>query len=88
MRLILWPIQTDIDYDILDKLGKDISREFENIKLTLDVQVELKRTIKLQSSINERTSQWNSLEILESLNKLTSSKEIMILGISNIRCIF
>jgi archaemetzincin len=86
VQLILWPIpiQTDIDYDILDKLGKDISKEFENIKLTLDVHVELKRTIKLQSSINERTSQWNSLEILESLDKLTSSKEIRILGISNI----
>lgn len=84
MHLILQPIQVDLDYNILNKLGNDISREFENIKLTLDVRVELKTATSFQSSINKRRNQWNSFKILEWLNKFKADKETRILGMFDI----
>ena len=81
MRLILWPIQVDLDYNILDKLGNDISKEFEDIKLTLDVHIDLKTATNFQSSVNKRRNQWNSFKILEWLNKFSPSKATRILGI-------
>ena len=81
MRLILWPIQADVDYNILDKLGNDISKEFEDIKLTLDVHIDLKTPTNFQSSVNNRRNQWNSFKILEWLSKFRRSKATRILGI-------
>jgi hypothetical protein len=66
VHLILWPIKADLDYNILDKLRSDISKEFEDINLTLDVHIDLKTPTNFQSSsVNKRRNQWNSFKILE-----------------------
>lgn len=84
VQLILLPIQASLDCSILDKLANDISREFENIKLTLDIRVELQTATGLQSSINKRRNQWNSFKILEWLEKFRPNKATKILGIFDI----
>lgn len=84
MQLILLPIQAELDCSILDNLTNDISREFENIKLTLDVRVELKTATSFQSSVNKRRNQWNSFKILEWLEKFRPNKATKILGIFDI----
>ena len=81
MHLILWPIKADLDYNILDKLGSDISKEFEDINLTLDVHIDLKTPTNFQSSVNKRRNQWNSFKILEWLDNFRPSKATRILGI-------
>jgi archaemetzincin len=81
VHLILWPIKANLDYNILDKLGSDISKEFEDINLTLDVHIDLKRATNFQSSVNKRRNQWNSFKILEWLNNFRPSKATRILGI-------
>ena len=63
MHLILWHIKADLDYNILDKLGNDISKEFEDIKLTLDVHIDLKTPTNFQRSVIKRRNQWNSFKI-------------------------
>lgn len=84
MHLILWPIQSDLDNNILGKLGSDISKEFEDINLTLDVHIDFKTATNFQSSVNKRRNQWNSFKILEWLNKFRASKATRILGILDI----
>jgi archaemetzincin len=84
VQLILCPIRADLDYNILGKLGSDISKEFEQIKLTLDVHIDLKTATNFQSSINKRRNQWNSFKILEWLNKFRANKATRILGILDI----
>jgi len=84
VQLILLPIETDLDYSILDKLANDISGEFENIKLTLDISVELQIASGIQSSVNKRRNQWNSFKILEWLEKFRPNKATKILGIFDI----
>jgi archaemetzincin len=84
VHLILWSIQADLDYNILDKLGNDISKEFEDIKLTLDVHIDLKTATNFQSSVNKHRNQCNSFKILEWLNKFRPNKATRILGIVDI----
>jgi archaemetzincin len=84
VHLILWPIQADLDYNILDKLGNDTSKEFGDIKLTLDVHIDLKIATNFQSSVNKHRNQWNSFKILELLNKFRPNKATRILGIVDI----
>jgi archaemetzincin len=84
VHLILWPIQADLDYNILVKLGSDISKEFEDIKLTLDVHIDLKTATNFQPSFNKRRNQWNSFKILQWLNKFRPNKATRILGILDI----
>jgi len=84
VQLILLPVQTDLDCSILDKLTNDISREFENIKLTLDIRVELQTGTDFPFSVNKRRNQWNSFKILEWLEKFRPNKATKILGIFDI----
>jgi len=84
VQLILLPVQTDLDRSILDKLTNDISREFENIKLTLDIRVELQTGTDFPFSVNKRRNQWNSFKILEWLEKFRPNKATKILGIFDI----
>ena len=84
VQLILLPVQTDLDCSILDKLTNDISREFENIKLTLDIRVELQTATDFPFSVNKRRNQWNSFKILEWLEKFRPNKATKILGIFDI----
>jgi len=84
VHLILWPIKADLGYNILDKLGNDISKEFENIKLTLDVHIDLNTPTHFQPSVIKRRNQWNSFNILEWLNKFRPNKATRILGILDI----
>jgi archaemetzincin len=84
VHLILWPIQSDLDNNILGKLGSDISKEFEDINLTLDVHIDFKTATNFQSSVNKRRNQWNSFKILEWLNKFRAYKATRILGILDI----
>jgi archaemetzincin len=84
VQLILLHVQTDLDCSILDKLTNDISREFENIKLTLDIRVELQTGTDFPFSVNKRRNQWNSFKILEWLEKFRPNKATKILGIFDI----
>jgi archaemetzincin len=84
VHLIIWTIKADLDYNILDKLGNDISKEFEDIKLTLDVHIDLNTPTNFQPSVIKRRNQWNSFNILEWLNKFRPNKATRILGILDI----
>jgi hypothetical protein len=69
VHLILWTLHADLGYDILHNLGNDISKEFKDIKLTLNVRAEPKTVSGFPSLINKRRNQWNSFKLLEWLNK-------------------
>jgi len=84
VHLILWPIHADLGYDILHNIGNDISKEFKDIKLTLNVRGELNTVSDCQSLINKRRNQWNSFKLLEWLNKSKHDKGTKILAIFDI----
>jgi archaemetzincin len=84
VHLILWPIQADLGYNILRNLGNDISKEFEDIKITLNVHAKQKTVSSFQSLINKRRNQWNSFKLLEWLNKSKHDKGTKILAILDV----
>jgi archaemetzincin len=84
VHLILWPIQADLGYNILHNLGNDISKEFEDIKITLNVHAKQKTVSSFQSLINKRRNQWNSFKLLEWLNKSKHDKGTKILAIFDV----
>ena len=69
MEIIVQPVLAELDYRTLDDLRKDISREFENINVTIATDnnsnlVELKKDIIFQSSFDKHRNQWYSPKLL------------------------
>jgi archaemetzincin len=66
VEIIVRPFLTELDYGTLNNLGNDISREFENIKVTIATVskdsnlVQLKKT----SSFDKSRNQWYSPKLL------------------------
>jgi archaemetzincin len=79
--LNLWLIWADLGYNTLHNLGNDISKEFEGIKLTLNVSTKLKTVSGFEPLINKRRNQWNSFKLLEWLNKSQHDRGTKILAV-------
>src|SRR5438093_8126428 len=67
VEIIVQPVLALLDYRILDNLSNDISREFENMKVTVAIAVKepnLAQTLKATSFDNYR-NQWYSPKLLD-----------------------
>jgi archaemetzincin len=71
VEIVLQPLLAELDYRTLNNLGKDISREFENIKVTVPTDadnsnlIQLEKDIDFQSSFNKHRNQWYSPKLLD-----------------------
>lgn len=67
MRIILYPILATLDYRTLNSLAKDISKEFENTKVTVgSSRTQFDAETVLQSNFDRNRNQWNSPKLLGS----------------------
>lgn len=70
MEIIVRPFLAELDYSTLNNLGKDISREFENMKVTIATGnnsnlVHLKKDAAFQSSFDKDRNQCYSPKLLD-----------------------
>jgi archaemetzincin len=83
MRIILYPILATLDYRTLNSLAKDISKEFENTKVTVgSSRTQFDAEKVLQSNFDRNRNQWNSPKLLgsflEKFNPATGTKTLVI----------
>jgi hypothetical protein len=82
MEIIIEPLLTEFDENILHNLAHDVSREFEHIRVrassaaTDTVVSSLKKDGVFQSSFDTRRNQWNSPKLLDSFYENLSPKRI------------
>jgi len=80
----------ELDYTTLNNLGKDISREFENIKVTVATGnnsnlVQLKKDTVFESSFDRHRNQWYSPKLLDwFFEKFRPNKDTIILFILDV----
>ena len=85
MKIILQPVAANLDYNALCLLAKDISQEFENIKVTIGTSIEPREDIDFQSAFDRGRNQWDSFKLLEwFLGKFNHVRGTKILGILDI----
>jgi archaemetzincin len=86
VKIILQPVAANLDYNALCLLAKDISQEFENIKVTIGTSsIEPRKDIDFQSAFDRRRNQWHSFKLLEwFLGKFNHVRGTKILGILDI----
>jgi len=78
-------VTVKLDYNTLCLLGKDISREFENVKVTVGNSIESHSNPEFQSAFERRRNQWDSFKLLEWFTKkFNPSRGTKILGIFDI----
>jgi archaemetzincin len=70
VEILVQPFLAELDYATLNNLGKDISREFENIKVTVATSnnsnlIQLEKDIGFQSSFDKHRNQWYSPRLLD-----------------------
>jgi archaemetzincin len=66
VKVLLYPVTVKLDYNTLCLLAKDISREFENVKVTVGNSIESHSNPEFQSAFERRRNQWDSFKLLES----------------------
>jgi archaemetzincin len=70
VEIIVQPFLTELDNTILENLRNDISREFENVKVTVasvannSNLTQIKKDIAFQSSFDKHRNQWYSPKLL------------------------
>ncbi len=91
MEIVLQPVLADLDNNTLNNLGNDISREFENIKVTVSSAtnysnlMQLKKDITFQSSFDNHRNQWYSPKLLDwFFEKFRPNKDTKILFILDV----
>jgi len=90
VEIIVQPILAQLDYRTLDNLRKDISREFENIKVTVATGnnsnlVQLKKDTVFESSFDRHRNQWYSPKLLDwFFEKFSLNKDTKILFILDV----
>jgi predicted Zn-dependent protease len=70
LEIVIRPILAELEYDTLNNLASDISREFENIKVTVATGnnsnlILLKKDAAFQSSFDKNRNQWYSPKLLD-----------------------
>jgi archaemetzincin len=84
VEIILQPFLAELDYRTLNNLGNDISREFENIKVTVVTPANEPNLVQLKkaSSFDNYRNQWYSPNLLDWLfQKFTPNKNTKMLFI-------
>ena len=90
MEISVRPLLAELDYRILNNLGSDISREFENIRVTVSRLnnsnlIRLKKNAAFQSSFDKDRNQWYSPKLLDLFfEKFKPNKETKILFILDV----
>jgi archaemetzincin len=70
MRIMLCPIVTNLDNNIFRRLALDVSREFKNVRVTVDSsQHQYYSGTEIQSAFDKLRNQWNSDKLLGVLSK-------------------
>jgi archaemetzincin len=84
MQVVLQPVTTNLDNDILNHLAEDISKEFGAINVTVASSIQLGKT-QFQLSFDKQRRQWDSFKLLEWLLKeFKRNKETKILALFDI----
>jgi archaemetzincin len=70
LEIVIRPILAELEYDALNNLANDISREFENIKVTVATGnnsnvIRLKKDAAFQASFVKHRNQWYSPKLLD-----------------------
>jgi archaemetzincin len=90
VEIIVRPFLAELDYTTLNNLGKYISREFENIQVTVATGnnynlVRLKKEAVFESSFDRLRNQWYSPKLLDwFFEKFTPNKDTKILFIVDV----
>ena len=63
VEIVVYPFLAVLDNIIVNNLGNDISKEFEDIKVTVATPANVSNLVQLKkaSSFNKRRNQWYSL---------------------------
>jgi archaemetzincin len=65
MQILLQPVATKINYNTLNSLGNDISKEFENIQVVISPSIEPYIKTIFQFSLDRSRNQLNSTKLLQ-----------------------
>ena len=65
MQILLQPVATKINYNTLNSLGNDISKEFENIQVVIAPSIEPYIKTIFQFSLDRSRNQLNSTKLLQ-----------------------
>jgi predicted Zn-dependent protease len=90
VEIVIRPILAELEYDTLNNLASDISREFENIKMTVATGnnsnlIRLKKDAAFQSSFDKDRNQWYSAKLLDWLfEKFRPNKDTKLLFILHV----
>jgi archaemetzincin len=90
VEIVIRPILAEIEYHTLNNLASDISREFENIKVTVATgnnsnSIRLKKDATFQSSFDKDRNQWHSPKLLDwFFEKFRPNKDTKILFILDV----
>jgi archaemetzincin len=91
VEIIVRPFLAELDYNTLNNLGNDISREFQNIKVTVAREannsnlIRLKKDTAFQSSFDKDRNQWYSPKLLDWLfEKFRPNKDTKIVFILDV----
>src|SRR5437867_2763222 len=91
VEIIVQPILALLDYRTLDNLRNDISREFENIKVSVasgsnySGLIQPKKDVTFQSSFDKHRNQWYSPKLLDwFFEKFRPNKDTIILFILDV----
>ena len=90
MEIVIRPILAEIEYETLNNLTSDISREFENIKVSIAASnnsnlAELKKDTIFQASFVKHRNQWYSPKLLDwFFEKFRPNKDTKILFILDV----
>ena len=66
VEIVVYPFLAVLDNIIVNNLGNDISKEFEDIKVTVTTPANVSNLVQLKkaSSFNKRRNQWYSPKLL------------------------
>jgi archaemetzincin len=87
VEIILQPFLAELDYRTLNNLGNDISREFENVKVTVVTPANEPNLVQLKkaSSFDKHRNQWYSPKLLDWLfQKFRPNKDTKMLFILDV----
>jgi archaemetzincin len=87
VEIIVRPFLAELDYTTLNNLGKDISREYESIKVTIATPANEPNLVQLKkaSSFDKHRNQWYSPKLLDwFFQKFRPNKDTKILFILDV----
>ena len=65
MKIILQPVTANLDIKTLNRLSKDLTKEFKDTKVAVDSSIDPDTETSFQSAFYKNRNQWDSFKLLE-----------------------